>query len=164
MITRRGIGAADLIDLYQIMRGNHTCVGRIELPADALLLAPVVKLIHPLSDDQIRAVIQLRDQIPQRYPDGARQSDGSAISPDSSEMPVRFFQPGYVTSTHSIVENVDCASGQRCSLCVYQADKSFNSFEHEMSPSKMWNGLWSVPRIIYRDVLLTVQSWVATLW
>src|SRR5437879_9566760 len=41
MVSRRRVRAADLIDLNQIVRRNHSGVHRVELPADLLAAAPL---------------------------------------------------------------------------------------------------------------------------
>ena len=88
LIARGRIRAAHLIELDDVVGRHHARVGRIELPADPLLLAPREDPVHAVGDDQERTVVHLRDEVAQRQPDRPRQPHGLAVAPDRREVTV----------------------------------------------------------------------------
>ena len=102
LIARRGVGAADLVKLDDVMRRNHPRISRIELPADALLLTPGEKLVNALADDEVRAVVQLRDEVTQRDANRARHPHRLAVALDGGKMSVGLTERVRIAAPHGI--------------------------------------------------------------
>ena len=88
LISRRRIRASHLIEFDDVVGRDHAGVGGLELPGNALLLAPREDPVHSIGHDQERTVVHLRDEVAKRDADRPRQPHGPAITSHRGEVTV----------------------------------------------------------------------------
>ena len=88
MITRIGIGAAHLVNLDETVSGDHARIMRVELPADLVLTAILVKPVDPVGDDEERAMVSLGDEVPKWKADRPGKAHGLAVTRGDGEVAV----------------------------------------------------------------------------
>ncbi len=84
-VDRVGIGAADELDLGDVVGRDHPRVGGMELVAVPLALQRVADLVDAVGDHQHRAVLLLGQEVAQRAVEAARQAHPLAVAGEEGE-------------------------------------------------------------------------------
>src|SRR6202040_3366745 len=75
MVARIGVGTAYLIDLHNVMCGDHPRVEWIKLPADLVLATVLVEPVDSIGHDQERTVVSFRHEVTERQAEGSAQTN-----------------------------------------------------------------------------------------
>ena len=134
VITRIGVGAADLVDLHEMVRRDHPRVLRVELPADLLPAAILVEPVDPVGHDEVRAVVPLRHEVAERQADGPREADRLPVPGRDGEVAIGRFQPLDVAIVHRRFDLRERGARQSGLARSHQIHQAFHTSQHVTNP------------------------------
>ena len=129
-VGRLRIRAADERQLHDVVRRHHPRVAGVKLVLEARVDERRVQRVDAIRDEQRRAFVALRQEIPHRPIQRPRQADGDAVDGDDGKRPVDGADGGGVAAEHSPAGLVEVQVVEAGLLRVEQVDDAFDGAEH----------------------------------
>jgi hypothetical protein len=130
MTARRRIRTANLIELNQVVSGDHPGVHWVKLPPDILADTPVINRVHPLRDDEEWAMEHFRHKVAQRLTNGAGHADSLSIAACAGKVPRNRAECFYISSVDGIPDGVMADREVTAGLNPGEVNKAFYSVQH----------------------------------